>query len=425
LTIRPREGSEEKRRNASNWKLEWALVVALVVSGVVSSVAVEVITERYGAGNLLQFSSRLEPVANYFILGSIATAALMLPLLIAISLSRQPSPHGQALIWIPYAVAWLISNLVNGGLDITIAGGTASLFFFVSSALVLAFLPIEMRIGSKVSKISFRAVIYGSLIVAIAIPGRAFAPWIVWPGGWWDGVDRLQGLVPHPNILGWIAVLAVLFELFYAQRWFWRTMNISAAIGVLALTGSRTATIALVCGLALAILHVYGRRRNLARTAVIIGVLLVVANLLYFATTGAFRGDTFNGRAVTWDSAFTAFATSPVIGVGPGVAFEEQSSYAHNQVLQTLAELGLVGFLALVIHAIWLLRFIIKYPGGGLGPAVASAWFITFLAENMLRLASLNFIGTLLLFQLLLRMCAELTVRARRGNDLDDMEIRN
>lgn len=334
-------------------------------------------------------------IATFLVINRIGSSKRGLPE------NRSSSLPSQLAIWTPYAFVWTLSVFFGGvsGVDI---------FAWVSLAVVVGVaclrFPTTSREAATLALSTSRVLVWGSLAVALLSHARAFAPYSVWPGGWWPGVDRLQGLLAHPNTLGWIAAVCVTLEL-YCSRASLRVLTVLAAFSTLLLTGSRTASIALVIGLGFGLLHRIRRKSANANLAVVaigsIGVILGVATLL---VTGV-SVDVLNGRSVTWSQALLAFKGNWILGSGPGAYLQTESAvasvaYAHNQLLQSAAESGVFGVAALAVHVIYLVVYIRRYASNSLGVTLAVMWFSMFLSENLLRFAAPNFVLQILVFQL-------------------------
>jgi len=190
------------------------------------------------------------------------------------------------------------------------------------------------------------------------------------------GLSQLQGIASHPNTLGgWcvaaIVAAAVLLWHQLSQRTDWR---ITSVLGVLALvlilvasslaliwTQSRTSLLALTVASAFALIVVVTRNAKatvrrimmlaLVATASVLSVIPVIAGTLHPSIS-------FHGRTTAWSAAISTFGDNPLTGYGPDAfagssfwaAFGTQPWYplhAHNQVLETASESGLLGLVPL------------------------------------------------------------------------------
>lgn len=177
-------------------------------------------------------------------------------------------------------------------------------------------------------------------------------------------LPRLTGLAPHSGTLADLSVVALLVEWnAHGSSPRARAVGLSSALICVVLTQSRTLWMAAV--VAMLILqtsrHVLARVGVLAIVAGLATALVVQPAIVTDQLVATNRGDlaTFSGRRYVWQLAWQEFQRQPITGYGTNflngvyrqanlAATEQQAIHAHNQVLQTLAESGLIGFLALV-----------------------------------------------------------------------------
>ncbi len=196
------------------------------------------------------------------------------------------------------------------------------------------------------------------------------------------GIDwRLFGLTPHANALGPIALLGMLIELYSPSRWRmlrWLVLSCCAAVLVLAQSKTTWGTIPLmlVCvWLPLRLARTPDSRDpgDHFRRSVLTVVSLVVVLVLAAAAAAAFdvagylerRVDvaTLTGRTQIWDITLRAWRENVLFGYGAGIWGPERQrefqmfyvGQAHNQVVQTLGESGLVGLALLLAYLATLL----------------------------------------------------------------------
>ncbi len=182
--------------------------------------------------------------------------------------------------------------------------------------------------------------------------------------------SRLVGLSANPTAMGLIATLMALLSLSGLRgKPVAITSFISFGAVVMYLANARTASLALVLGL---LLVVVGSTRGLARAAALSGMTIGACTLLIVISAGdtvspsLARGDsqdeleTLTGRTQLWDLADGWYAERPIVGHGLQGATELyegaqergeitwEARDAHNTIIHTLLELGLVGALLLV-----------------------------------------------------------------------------
>ena len=187
------------------------------------------------------------------------------------------------------------------------------------------------------------------------------------------------GKVTNPDGFGFIVALGIPVACYLASssgtthlRRTLRLVNLAyvpAAFLGLALSGTRTAAIAGVIGLAFGLASL--TRLSLpARVAVLVlltcavyFLLPVVVPLRSFERLGTTateltQGD-LNGRLGQWQQGLLAFSENPIVGVGTNMyrTVNDLGKLAHNSFLSVLVELGLIGFalfgviLAIVVNA--------------------------------------------------------------------------
>jgi O-antigen ligase/tetratricopeptide (TPR) repeat protein len=201
---------------------------------------------------------------------------------------------------------------------------------------------------------------------------------------------RLYGILDHPNVL---AMFTAVVMPCLAAYWLVKTNRLERiAVGLwlagaaLALygTASRSGLVATVVGVFVALLLAAVARsdrpqarwrawveahRARAAALLLAGAVLVVAALgfLVYLQTGRLGHDSGLGRLSFYNSAIRMFAAHPLAGDGPGgfarnevlthsVPPYQPLPHAHNVVLGTAAEsgiLGLIGLLALIVVAVW------------------------------------------------------------------------
>jgi exopolysaccharide production protein ExoQ len=214
----------------------------------------------------------------------------------------------------------------------------------------------------------------GSLIAIFVIPefvlNRPVPSWI--PGVNW----RLFGLTTHANTLGPVALLALVVELQHPfKSLLLRALNLISAVSVLLLAQSKTAWIAALVILALVWAPISLRQAFADATPLrrfnqfvwtswaAIAVLLVIGGfLIAFDVVGRLlsRSDllTLTGRTEIWDITLRAWKENLLFGFGPQVWGPERQlrfqmfhvGHAHNQLIQSLGEAGIVGLLLLLAY---------------------------------------------------------------------------
>jgi len=259
-----------------------------------------------------------------------------------------------------------------------------------------------------------RSVTVGSLALAVAAPSWAYMP----DTARFFGVDRLAGLTPHPNTLAVIAGAALVLEwLPPVGRGRW--VGTAAALAALAASQSTTGV---VVGAVIALALLFGnhprhRLALLAGTTFVVVVTALGSDVVAWVLggVGADRLDTVSGRTIIWSYAWAAFRAHPLLGMGSQFlsdayranylpAVEQQAVHAHNQVLQTLGESGLVGaaglamLLAALGYAAWVSR-----RRDGWSRLTGLVWLVGFgVTEVPLRAVGVSGLAALLVVPVLL-----------------------
>jgi O-antigen ligase len=134
--------------------------------------------------------------------------------------------------------------------------------------------------------------------------------------------------------------------------------------------GSRGPTVAFMVGLLalVALTAASGRARRqlllvaaaMVAAGVVIPVLVPGSAIGRSLSTivGSANGLSSNGRSALWSEAFTAFSQHPLFGIGTGGfgAIDPVELYPHNLLLETGAELGVLGVLTVGVMILSMLR---------------------------------------------------------------------
>jgi O-antigen ligase len=235
--------------------------------------------------------------------------------------------------------------------------------------------------------------------------------------------------------MGTVAALAMAVELIRAdglkrpKPW-----HILAAIIALLATQSRGAWISAAVGLLIYLSIRSGARVIMILAPVVLSVALAssaifteFANALAHWSAG---GDvsTLNGRTEIWQNALAAVGHNPMFGTGPrsfdlefradalGLGSLISSSNAHNQIIQTLVERGVLGLSVLVILLIGLFRD--AFRAGSVMRAGLMAFLAVFISrfavETPLYIATATLNGAVLLIVVFLITSASNTAAPPR-----------
>lgn len=136
-----------------------------------------------------------------------------------------------------------------------------------------------------------------------------------------------------------------------------RILNIAflpAGVFAILLTGSRTSLFTM----GIALLYIFWSIRQirpLPRAVLLLGLLIFVLGLQYFAPTSvlarlsttaqSIAAVDLGGRGALWRASLLVFSQHPLLGVGAGTVQLLAGAVAHNTYISILAETGLPGFL--------------------------------------------------------------------------------
>lgn len=265
-------------------------------------------------------------------------------------------------IYVPPILSGLLSE--NGKLSYKI--------FFFPFFLIAAYLSPRFNIKEKSAKllIILLAFVYASLLGIILWPDWAYTEY----SESWIGIPiRLFGAASHPNGLGAIALTALLLLQLSKTtgKSLWRNVHWLAIITVIILAQSKT--IWAVC-LVLFVARTLVKKMPTRAVQIYTGITGIVLFLLFLTTwmlvlwqTVPILGKSFStlvGRLYVWKLTWQVWLENPILGYGPNLwdlDFRKQTGYlwagqAHNQILQTLGESGLLGVSALLLFYLTLFK---------------------------------------------------------------------
>lgn len=231
-------------------------------------------------------------------------------------------------------------------------------FALLSFIAILFAIALNQRCGHEGLSIGMRvyAVIGCGTLVWLAL--RDYAPGV--------RLGQYNGLL-NPNSTALIAMSVALCAAAFKVTVI-RYAIMVAALVVLILTGSRTSTIATVAGLG--IVTWYAVRAGDGRARIVFTIMLLLLGLLGVMYRGAIitnvalfleldnsargLGSGATGRVEAWKATWDLFLDNPLIGIGyrTSEAALGGAGGAHNGYLTTLVEIGLIGFLGVMVFLI-------------------------------------------------------------------------
>lgn len=257
--------------------------------------------------------------------------------------------------------------------------------------LALSFLPgivIQVRSsGASKQHILRLAAHISAFVVWVSVILGFVAPSLAYGQGFSDhrripilGLTmRLEGVTPHPNFLAVTAVICIVLA--WAVKLRHRTLTIIVALVAIGMAESRNAllTLAVVAVVAWAC----SGKSIIARLLLVspLAVPLVLFGTEFEGGGNALTSDIENnGRYRVWDMILAGFQNDPLSGWGP-LAFQEESGspllsaglqHAHNQVLQSIAEGGLVGGALMVVLLLVLVQIALKHRYEAVYPSIVT-----------------------------------------------------
>jgi O-antigen ligase len=240
----------------------------------------------------------------------------------------------------------------------------------------------------KAARFILLCFVYGSLLSMLIAPGWAYS---TQPGLSVIGLNvRLFGLSNQANGLGYIALAYLVLARHHQKEHVLSTVHLLAALAVLILSQSKTAWAAWIVWMIAELTFLVFRRsavaaQSLARwllgavalAVICVTVLLLLKVDLIVAVLGPFS--TLTGRTSLWEIAYRTWLRNPLFGYGANIWDVQfrlhygylQAGQAHNQLLQTLGESGLVGLTGVLIYIGALITLAARYARISAGTSFA------------------------------------------------------
>jgi O-antigen ligase len=230
---------------------------------------------------------------------------------------------------------------------------------FCAYPLLLAARPDPARLRQ------FLGLILASSVIPIAVGWWQFAHSVGKPGLLHGGL-RIQSVFEHPNTFGFylLAVVVAAWGLHpYVtglKRRLVQAVMLTAFLST-AITLGRSTWVAA----GILVLVVGWRHRRILIWVAAIGAVVVAATPrlveratdLFNPRTGANRGNSLEGRLSIWSGEIKEWGSRPFLGHGWGYTLSAQDKASHNDFLRMLVEVGVVGFLAIVMLILSLIRW--------------------------------------------------------------------
>jgi O-antigen ligase len=255
------------------------------------------------------------------------------------------------------------------------------------------------------------------LIVTVSLGAAVFAPTWAFIGkgaaGYERtifGIPRLVGLSPHPNALAEIAVTGLILEIVAGGAKLRRLAFGTLAVSCVILAQSNTGYIAAFVGIVtIAVLRKPAYRRALVTAAVVLLALYIVKPEVIVPPS--FRNSDYvasvSGRTTIWKLSLVEWRRHPLTGYGPNVFSPAylsshfppnlQATNGHDQLVQTLADSGLLGAasLALLLCGGALCAWRARGIDSGLSLSLLAAITTFGITETPLRVVGIEIVPTL------------------------------
>lgn len=300
-------------------------------------------------------------------------------------------------------------SFILGSFFGTVPAFTPQLFYgpiMLISLFMINDIPLEKFIAHVKSVILL--IVIGSVLLCLKIDWAFFHNSL---GTLIPGLPgRLAGLTAHPNVLGPLAVIYLLLEWYHPARSRFFHLSFSTfAVIALVLSQSKTALIAaILASVILLLYHIQssklldeGSHKIRSQLTFVLSVGSIFLPTLFFGFLFLDRLDlrsyffhhsilaslfTFMGRTEIWEITLQLWERSPWFGYGPtlwGQTFRTQFSLlyvgqAHNQVIQTLGDSGVIGLSGLLIYLITLIVYSVKAMSHTKGLSLALVVFLLF-----------------------------------------------
>jgi O-antigen ligase len=220
-----------------------------------------------------------------------------------------------------------------------------------------------------------RTILLLSLVLAVV-----WTEWVAevqYPDSWVPGATfRLHGVTGHAHALATFAFLLLVARISQPSRWWWIDYPLVVAVVLMSQSKQFLAVMALFLAVAPLVRPMgFLARWSLGlRVACVVPVALaIIVGFVALVPTKARivpedqreKAESFTGRTLIWQETLQAWQASPLVGNGPRLWSPEMSqafagrhgwapAHAHNQLLQSLAQGGVLGLAGLLVTMVGL-----------------------------------------------------------------------
>jgi O-antigen ligase len=254
----------------------------------------------------------------------------------------------------------IISSIVSPN------GGFRNELFFFPIFIFTVYLSPRQNSDKLLKIIQFIVLlfIYGSIIAFLGNPSWAGSEYF----DSWIGLNyRLSGLTSHPNGLGYLSVVSIMINVVMKKNNKLHTLHFIASLFTLILSQSKTAWLALLVWVFyfLVIRNFHGKKNftKLSIISILIVIFISIPLIIKYQSLLSFLPEeiaSLTGRSDIWKISIEEWSRNPIIGFGPNLwdlDYRLQlgpqylwAGQAHNQIIQTLGESGLIGLITLLVY---------------------------------------------------------------------------
>ena len=309
--------------------------------------------------------------------------------------------------WTSLALVWLLlTGLLTHANDASVLSIDLTDFWFawlISLSVVLLVTVADSEVLLALTATVMAGFLLVNLWILVAHP--SFGNTTLWPGGFQSG-PRFQGTMPQPNVMGLMAAASLV--VLAVPQWTRLIRWPLAVLGAVLIwkSGSRDAVALLV--LLPIVCWRLKRRPHRARAMAALAWVASLSAVLVISRAAHL----LNGRGTSWNEARELASRSIWVGSGN---FTDHSGlyavglYAHNQLLQTLVEAGVLGLGLLIVATFLSLPRQVSGSTQRIVTACALLTVAVFSFENPIRVYSLIFLPTMLMWPILASIASGLS----------------
>jgi putative inorganic carbon (hco3(-)) transporter len=272
----------------------------------------------------------------------------------------------QARLILLYIFTALVSVVVNGGFDVLAERAMLLMQLFTVFVMFAAFSGGARRAGGLLMLIVSVAAILAYQGIDLVETGVGWAG----QGLYWGGRIRWIGMYDGANVLCMLFILAIAFTLhFLLGPWSFtkRVLSIGAAVAIVYgvyLTQSRGGFLAFTIVVALTvILKRTDKPLQLSFGRVVAAAVLGMMVLGFApARMEQLNDDSHSaaGRIDAWQEGLEMLKANPLLGIGDGLWLRHHRRLAHNSIVQTMGEMGIVGLTAWIAMLLGCTRLLLR-----------------------------------------------------------------